>query len=264
MAVNDSRSVHERGPEWLSESVLGLGYALAVTAVLVGGATVILRAVAAPASTGSTPGVFETTVGFVLAYGLLVVLYGVGGVGATYAYIAYRALDPGFVVERPDRAALRWLAGLLVLAVGLVGGVGLAVSPRGGPLTLPGAFVAPAWTATAVRGVPFTVFGPVSVLVVAGVVGPAVGTLFHGVVQNSLRRVVPASVAATGTALVLAVAAGTSADPLGAVVVAGFAAATGYAYERTGNLAVPMVAYAALNAVTLTTAVVFVLQAGRL
>lgn len=253
-------------PPWLQASLLGIGYPLAVTAVLVGGSSAVVRLVVGLDGTTTAPQAFETVLGAAIALALVSVLYGAGGIGATYAYLAARQLDPGFVLEPPDREGWRMVGGLLGFAVVLVwAGVLVRSLPDGGSpgvvLAVPGAFLAPSLVPMAVRGVPFELFAGLSLLALAGVVGPALGVLFHGVVQPSLDRVVPSAVGIGATAVLIGLVSAVHGDVFGAVLVGAFAVGVGLAYERTGNLAVPLLGYATLNAFTVGTAMLFVLGA---
>jgi membrane protease YdiL (CAAX protease family) len=262
MAASEPRELFEQVPDWWSESVLGLSVALAGVAGMGFGTMAVGRAA------GTFFGADGTTFESLLPYGLtllsLAVVAVAVGVGVTYAYLAYREFDPGFVVAWPDRAAVRWLAGLAALGPALIGVGTLGerlVAPTGG-WEVPGAYLAvnAFGTGPGVTGESLLVGGALSIAFLAGVVGPTVGALLHGVLQNSLRRAAPVAVAVGGTALVAAVVTNGT-DPAGTVIVAVVVAVAGYAYERTGNLAVPMAAYAVLNAVTLTTALLLVLSA---
>ena len=254
MGTNDAHELFERVPQWWSEPVFGL--AVAFAGVLGMGLCWLVG-----------QRVVGVTAGSALAYAgtlvLLALAYAAVGLGVTAAYLRYRGFDPGFVIAWPDREATRWVAGLVALGPALVWASTLLGSTApDSTWDVPGAYVVakPFGTVASPDGMSLLVAGALSILLIAGVVGPAVGALFHGVFQNSLRRVAPAGVAVGATAVAVAVLAN-GVDPVGTVVVAAVVAAGGYAYERTGNLAVPMAAYAVLNAVTLTTALLLVLSA---
>lgn len=266
MATTDGAPVEGMVPEWFSESALGLGAVLAASLALAVGTFAVTRGVAALIGP-ETPGpVFETVAGIVATVALVAAMYVVVGVGTTYLYLTRRGFERGFVLEVPDAAGRRWLGGLVGLAATLVWGGTLVESLAGaaGPgvvLQVPPVLVgAPSALPMGTRGVQFLPVAVLGVVLLAGVVGPAVGALYHGVLQTSLQRVVPVGVAIGATAVVLGLTAMTG-GPLGAALVVPFAVATGYAYDRTETLLVPMLAYAALNAFTLTTALVFVLDA---
>lgn len=264
MATNDVPPALERAPDWWAESALGLGVVLGATLAVLGGSLAVATGVAA--LDGSSPELYGSVAGTVATVVLVATLHATVCVGATYVYLTRRGFDRGFVFEDPDRATVRWLAGLVVLAVAVVWGGTLLATLRSGVgpgavLSVPAAFVGSAEAIpTGARGVHSAVFLPLGLVLFAGVVGPALGTLFHGVLQNSLRQVVPVPVAVAGTALALSVAAGSWSDPLGVALVVLFGAAAGYGYERTGNLLVPALSYAALNAVAVTTGALFLLS----
>lgn len=272
MVVSDTHELFDRVPRWWSESVLGVAVAFAGVLGMSLSSLVVERvAVLLYGLTGSPGTVLEAAFAFAVSLLVLAIANAAIGLGVTYAYLTYRDLDPGFVVAWPDREAARWIAGLTVLAPALVWASTLLMGVLGftGPdsgWNVPGSFVAarPFGSVAALGDLPLLVGGALTSAVIAGVIGPAVGALFHGVLQNSLRRVAPTAVAVGGTALAAAVLAN-GVDPVGTVVVVVVAVAAGYAYERTGTLAVPMATYAVLNAVTLATALVLILSAsGRI
>lgn len=192
------------------------------------------------------------------------VAYVVFGFGLTLQYRSYRGFEPHVGGEPFDAVAWRWLAGLGVLAPALMVLGGLASGP-GYVATQVLGFDLPA-APEGMTGLTLGLTGvnemlnqaPVVlvVAVLAGVlVGPAVGAVFHGVLQDAIASVAPPVVAVAATAIlttaVLASGTVTSATTL---VVFGFVLAVASAYRATENLAVPMAAYGVFNALALVLA----------
>lgn len=195
---------------------------------------------------------------WVLEYALV---SGVLGVGVTYAYLRARTLDAAFVVSVPEGADARLLSGLVALVAGLTVVDDVLAPLVGGPSA--SGFLAP-----------FSMSGPapvasleselaavVGTVFLAGLaftlVGPGVAALVHGVLQNTLQDAASPRTAVWATALLFA--GYRTATESGAFVAAAvtfalytlFAAAVGTAYERSGNLLLPMVAYGLLTATSL-------------
>lgn len=185
---------------------------------------------------------------------LLVALYVGGSLALTYGVGSVLDLDPGFVLGRPDRASRRWLAAVVGLAPVVVGAsavVGAITSPAGDvrvPVLVVGDPGAPL---PAYAGPPNAALLVLTIAVVTGSLGVAVGALLHGVLQQSLRRSAPLGPTVGVTVLALVGLFGHTSDPVAVAALGTFGAAVGVAYDRTGNLVVPVVAYATLNAVAL-------------
>lgn len=273
MASRQSTDTFEMVPAVWFEPVVGLTVVTGgVGGLLLGSWSVVAvrRAVFWPqygAGLSSTAEALQ----FVVSLGLLLAVYATVCIGLTVAYLSYREFDPGFVLEYPDWEATRWAAGLVVLAPVLVGAGTAVVRLTGAENAVlyggvPRAFVF-SWSMAAfpaVRGAAIPVAFGMNTVLLAGVVGPTVAILFHGVLQTTVRRVAPGVVAAGVTALAVVAAnqgavplvvpgmnAASQANPPGLAVMVVFVGAAGIAYERTGDLAVPAMAYAALNAATM-------------
>jgi hypothetical protein len=233
MAVADTAQWFPRVWHRWKTGVVGVSSALAVILIIT------LAESKLPAVVGGT-GYLGWAAGYAAVWGLL-------GVGSVSGFLRFGPVNASFVVTRPGRACRRILGGLLtaVVAVFLAGVAGIwAGIVSGRPFGFLGAvmYAVPqpgfgSWTAF------LTGFGFVATLM-AVFVGPAVGALAHGVLQTTGREVVtPVTgiVAATaGVTMYLYVAtADVTLLPVAAVICAG----AGYGYERTGNLAVPMVLY---------------------
>ena len=256
MADTRSSDLFALVPEEWFEPVVGLWVvviALAGTELTLTGAEPVL----APFG-GSAAGVtLGMTVTMVLTYGLF-------AFGLTYVYLEGRKGGPGFALDLADRAAWRWIAGLGLLALVLLVVVGAwhTMGTRGDLFRiLPSAIVfgsplIPAgWSGFA--GLHWLLFW----LLTIGLVGPAVGAVFHGVLQNALARVAPPAVALGGPALATALTvvyftypSVILTPPLPrtfaiAFVTFAFALAVGAAYRRTDNLLVPLAAYGLFNLV---------------
>lgn len=195
----------------------------------------------------------------VSAGGLLFALYGLVGLGVPSAYRRVRGYDPEGL-HRPTRRECGWTVGLVTLAVALVGAGTLLGELGGGPPQGPGFTVPVVVVGDPLGPLPQIVGGPASVtlvawpLLLAVALGIGVGGLAHGVLQRSLRRVVAPAAAVIGTALVLTVLVGRLGDPVATGIVLLVGLVAGVAYERTGRLWVPIVAYAAFNGVALVAA----------
>lgn len=260
MGEDGSPSAFELIPRWWFEPVVGLAGVL-IGVLGLGAGSLLLEPVfrllfGPPSHPNVTNALHDLSLTeYVFAWMMMAGLYLAVGFGWTYVYLSARDFDPEFGVERPDREGIRWTGGLVVLApvltaAGVLLKWRLGTTPRGTEWASPHIHVGsvspvPAYLA-------FDVTGAVTLVVVAGVVGPAIGALFHGILQSSLRRVASPVVAAgtTGVAVGLIAAAG-PVTSLGSVLAVGFAAVAGYALERTDNLLVPMVGYVVLNAVSL-------------
>lgn len=257
-------------PRWYVELVAGVAVVAVAVAGLAAGGWVV-RAVVLESVFGPVPRVNLSTVegvgAFALAVVLLALVYGLLGLGVTDAYLTRREFTPGFVLEWPDEEATELLVGHAVLAPVAVG-AGTAVARltgRAGDVIVAGVpetYVF-SWSLSAAPAVwppSLAADAALHLLLLAGVVGPTAGVLYHGVIQSSVRRVAPAWVAAAVTAAAVVVTKALSVSgPISLLVVGAFAFAAGLAYDRTGNLAVPAVAYALLNGVTLAVAIVVVL-----
>lgn len=205
----------------------------------------------------------STLVGIGAAGVLLVGLYGLVGLGVPSAYWRVRGFDPE-ELHPPTRQEGRWVVGLGVLTVSLVG-AGTLLGQVGGGSTQGAGFAVPVIVVgDPVGPVPQFVGGPDVVtfvvwpLLLASALGVGVGGLVHGVLHRSLRRLVAPSAAVVGTASVLTLLFGRLGDPLASVIVLIVSLAAGAAYERTGQRWVPIVAYAALNGIALVATVLVI------
>lgn len=207
-------------------------------------------------------------VGLVLTVVVAVAGATVFGFGLVRGYRRARGFEPRLVHEPLDRTGRRWLGGLGVAAL-LVMGLGGAVSTLVGhsasaaapvlalasppilgdgfPLTLGLADVN-----AIVNGLPYTAF---VALLAGAVLGPAAAALVHGVLQDTLARVSPPAVAVGAAAVVATVALEPSAfisvttvhEALNAVAAFGFVLAAAACYRRTENLLVVMAGYGLFN-----------------
>lgn len=190
-----------------------------------------------------------------------VVAYGVFGIGATQLYRASRAFEPRAPYRSVDAVPWRWVAGLVAGGIALMSLGGLwvehslvAATPIGFDLPaypegIGGLVLGIGGVNEMVNQAPLVVFAAA----LAGVVmGPAVGAVFHGILQDTLARVVPPAVTIGGTALAATVIAGhrSVASPT-TVVVFGFVLGVAYAYRETEHLGLVLVAYGLFNAIAL-------------
>lgn len=163
-----------------------------------------------------------------------------------YAYVR----RTGFVVPvaRPSRRDAAWIAGGLVAALALALAAGAVVDALVPVESQPGSVIG---DIAAVDPAVLLVIGAMSVLWVA----PAEEYLFRGVVQGRLRRSFGVVAAVGLTSVLFAAIHVFNFTGALAVIVAylGVLAVVslvfGYAYERTGNLTVPVAIHAAYNLV---------------
>lgn len=246
--------VHRRDDDPLSvrrwiDPVLGV----AVTAVgfivlILGGAT------AESVAPILVDGVGSPVVALALLYPVVSVGYLVVGLGGADAYLRLRSLERGFAIEWPRGDAARWLAVAAGAAVVVVGGGALL----DGVVAAPRVFRLEMYPDTYLTMSPLPLYAPdqyvasmsLATVVVAAVAAPSVAALVHGVLQNALRHSVPPRAAVVATALTFAVTASED-DPLGMGLLVVYGAVAAYAYERSGNLAVPMAAWATVSLLTL-------------
>lgn len=267
MATTRQSELLEGVPETWFEPVVGLWVVvLAIAGIVL--TLGVVEPLLAPLG-GSTIGAVLVTTGAGL------VSYGLFGYGATYGYLTHRHGTPEFVVERFDRSEWHWVGGLAALAVLLVvvGGVWTSLAGRSFEVVTPHLMLEPVpipdgWGALTldVAGVnEIVTFAPLVFLhaLVGGIlIAPAVGVLFHGVLQTTLARVTRPRFALAGTALAVSLTAVgfsyysiTAPRGFGAAVVAFvFALAVAYAYRETGNLLVTMAAYGSCSAITFVAA----------
>lgn len=219
--------------------------ALAVGSVLVIGLGISLAETALHSlfGRGSEIGYLGWTLFFTIVWG------GVG-IGGAYTYLGVADLDASFVVRRPDEPTTRLLGSLVVFVATIfaAGAVGIwldLVSARSfGFLT----FAVAALPGASLDSWPTYLDGLVFMLILLGAfVGPAVAALTHGVLQNALREVASPGVGILFAAGLLATytaarTSGTASVGLFIVVLL-IGCSTGYAYERTKNLLVPMITY---------------------
>lgn len=194
--------------------------------------------------------------------------YGVFAFGLTRVYRAGRGLDPRPVLAPLNRAERRWIGGLVIAALvvmalggvwsNLVGYHADLAAPTiavGSPPLLADGFpvdLGIGGANTVLNSLPFVAFWA---LLVGLLAGPAVGAVFHGVLQDTLARGSSPGVAVVGTATVTAVVLQNSAfvstttmhEALGAVAVFAFALGVAYAYRETESLPVAMAAYGVFN-----------------
>ena len=243
-------------PEEWFEPIAGLWVvviALLGTELTLSGVATVL----APLGSSTAGAVLVTTAAATLAYGIF-------AFGLSYVYLEQRGVGPGVVLDLADRAAWRWIAGLGVLALVLLVTVGAwhTMGTRSQLFRiLPSAIVfgsppfPDGWAQ--LSGLRWVVLP----FLTAVVIGPAVGAVFHGVLQNTLSRVAPPAVALGGPALATALTVvyftypSVILTPLlrrtfaVAFVTFAFALAVGIAYRRTDNLLVPLAAYGLFNLV---------------
>lgn len=263
MATNQSADLFELVPEEWFELVVGSW----VVVLAIAGIVLTLEAAGtllAPLGSSAVGAVFATTVAAAAAYGSF-------GYGATYGYLAHRGLEPGFVVDPFDRAAWRWVGGLGLLfgVLAVLGGVWTTLVGRSFEVVSPHFAIGSPITeglgqlSLGITGVNEIVTqAPVVALVavLGGVLmGPAVGGLFHGVLQNMLARIASRRVALAGTALATTLTVRgfafhsitSSRGFVAALVTFVFVLGVAYAYRQTENLLVPMAAYGLSTAFTL-------------
>ena len=265
MATNQRSNVFELVPdEWL-EPVVGLW----VIVLAIAGMVLTLEvtgAVLVPLGGSAITGILVTVAVAGLAYGVF-------GIGLTFLYLRHRDIEPGFVVESFDRSEWHWfgrLTGLFFTLV-VVGGVVSRFFGSSfevitthlwiGSFPLPDglralALASPGMQESPIGIVPVVIF----IAVLSGLlVGPAVGALFHGVLQNTLTQVVSPTLSFVGTALAATVAVNgfTFHGVVGfsgistTVAVFIFSLAVAYAYRETENLLLPMAAYGLFSAFSL-------------
>lgn len=186
------------------------------------------------------------------------IVWGGVGIGGTYAYLRVADLDASFVVNRPDKTATRLLGVLLVFivaifAAGAVGiWFGLAPARSFGFL----AFAVEALPGSSLDSWPTYLVGLLFMMALLGAfVGPAIAALTHGVLQNAVQDVASPSVGVLLAAGLLATytaarTSGTASVGLFIMVLL-IGCVTGYTYERTKNLLVPMVTYGVASALGL-------------
>lgn len=194
---------------------------------------------------------------------------GVFGVGTAVLYTRVWARRPGVGLRRLRGEDLRplGLAVLLPLATVAAGALASRLtaslggfgggSVDGGAVSLLAFYnvAGPAPLASVASWPGWALDTAFVVAIVAVLVGPGIAALTHGVFQTALREVLGARAAIAGTALGFAayrVLIGLGEGPLelaGTVLLlAGFVAAAGWLYERSGNLVVPMASYGLLAA----------------
>lgn len=263
MATNQSADLFELVPEEWFELVVGSW----VVVLAIAGIMLTLEAAGtllAPLGGSTVGAVFATTVAAAAAYGIF-------GYGATYVYLAHRGMEPGFVVEPYDRAAWRCLGGLGLLFGVLVvlGGAWTTLVGRSFEVLTPH-FVVGSPPSEGLGQLSLGITGVNEIVTQAPMVGlvavlggvlmgPAVGALFHGVLQNMLAQMASRGVALAGTALAATLTVRGFAfhgitSPRGfvaALVTFVFVLGVTYAYRQTGNLLVPMAAYGLCSALTL-------------
>lgn len=260
-----------RIPKFATELGAGLSVFVIGTLGLILGSEAVSRLIAASFGTVriglrlfpvSLEFVTTSATAYAVALLLWTAVYAISGLGVTYIYLTsvHSGPDRRFVVKWPDRDGLRLLIGLTAVVPILLGGstllLGIASEVWLVPVLIVSVFlkIGPGYTGLSHPGAI-----TLAVTLVTLVVGPALGALFHGVLQNALRRTDAAlgttakRIAIGGTALVVGVIG--ASGPISLLLLVAIAATVGSAYERTGNLVVPMVAYAAVNAVSLTTQV---------
>jgi membrane protease YdiL (CAAX protease family) len=162
-----------------------------------------------------------------------------------YGYARYREVT--VPIEAPTRADLRYVAGGTVVALGVAIGLSYVLSLLG---LVPGSVIEDVGLRDPTF---FLALAALSVVLVA----PAEEFLFRGVIQGRLRsRFGPRSAIAGASLLFGAMHLSNytgSFPPIvaGALLIAVIGAIFGALYERTGNLAVPIVVHATYNVVLL-------------
>ena len=219
---------------------VGVALGLTVAAVFVSivvGVAVVVPSVLLQLDVTSTPSLLVLS-----AVGQL------GFVGVAYAYARYRRLR--IRVARPDRSEITYAAGGTLAALALAIGLSLVLDAAG---LLPGSVIGEA----AARD-PTLLLGLAALSVV--LVAPAEEFLFRGVVQGRLRQSFGPVGAVAGASLLfgsthLANYTGALGPVVaGALLIVVTGSVLGSIYERTGNLAVPILAHATYNVALLLTA----------
>lgn len=244
-----------RLPPWVVDAGVGLGVVAVAAGALDYGWGAVVASLAPAFDIGHRSGFgVESVPAFVGTIALLVALYVGGSLALTYGVGSMLDLDPGLVAGRPDRATRRWAAAVVGLAPVVVGAstVAGAMTAPAGAVQVPVLVVGdPAAPLPAYAGPPNAAAQVLGIAVVTGSLGVAVGALLHGVLQQSMGRSAPLGPTVGVTALALVGLFGHTGDPVAVAALIAFGAAVGVAYDRTGNLAVPIVAYATFNAVAL-------------
>jgi len=259
MASNKQISPFEAVPNSWFEPVVGLWVTLfAVLGVNLtfAGARQLLY----PPEPVSWVAPFATT--FVAVFG-----YGVFAFGLTHIYRTARDFKPQLTLEPPDSEEWRWIGGLGVAALLVMGLGGVWATLVGYPTTIAAPLITigepplfdgfPVGLGLAgVNGLVNVAPSVVFMAMLGGVLlGPAVGVLFHGLLQDTLARAGPPGSAIAGTAVVTTVLLENSAfismttfhEALSTVAVFGFVVGVAYAYRKTENLLVVMAAYGLFN-----------------
>lgn len=251
MEANQSRSALELVPEPWFEVVVGLWMVVVAsfgTQITVHYSQQVLRPL------GMEPWAAITVTVVITA-----VAYGVFGFSLASLYRKYRNFEPRLFRQPLDSAARRWLAGLVGLGILLMilGGIGseqsvVAVTLIGFgfpayPEGVGGITLGLAGVNDMVNQAPLVIFAAA----LAGLlIGPAMGAVFHGVLQDTVTSVAPPIIAIGVTAIVTtaAVSHGTVASPTTGVVF-GFVLGVAYAYRKTENLVMVMASYGFFNGV---------------
>ena len=184
----------------------------------------------------------------------LVLIELVGFGGATWAYLRLRSLTFVYVdVRRPTLRDLGWMLGGSVLVLVLYFGVVATAVAAGVPMARSGISVAGQANPTILL-----LIAVLSFLLI----GPMEELFFRGIVQGTMREVLPAAPAVVLASVTFAaIHYLTLVGPLaGKLVLVGSLLVTslvfGVAYERTGNLLVNAVIHGTYNAVLLLLAYV--------
>ena len=253
MSSSQSTSARELVPDSWFEPVVGLWVVLLVALGMQLTVWVSSRLLS-PLGAAPWAAVIVTTV-------IAVIAYGVFGIGLVHVYRQYRHFEARFVLQQPDRREWRWFATLTVfaLAVPVLGGVWsntdifttslLGIGSLPFPEGMSGFTLNLTGVNEMVNQAPLVAFG---VLFGGLLMGPAVGALFHGVLQDTLVPIVPQAVALTGTAVITMIVAGPSTGfSVTTILVFSFILGVAYAYQKTENLVMVMVAYGLFNAFAL-------------
>ena len=253
MSSNQSASVRELIPDSWFEPVVGLSVVLLV-ALGVQLTVWVSSRLLNPLGVAPWAAVVVTTF-------IAVIAYGVFGIGLVHIYRQYRNFEVRFVLQQPDRREWRWYTALAVFAlvVPVLGGVWsnadifttslLGIGSLPFPEGMSGLTLSLTGVNDMVNQAPLVAFG---VLFGGLLMGPTVGALFHGVLQDTLVPAVPQAVALTGTAVITMIVAGPSSGfSVTTVLVFGFILGVAYAYQKTENLVMVMVAYGLFNAFAL-------------
>lgn len=256
MSVFQSGSVFDLVPESWFEPVIGLWV---VVLAGFGMQTTVYHGQQLLRPLGAAPWAAVAVTVFVAA-----VAYGVFGFGLTHRYRAYRNFELRVGRQPLDTEARRWLAGLVAFALvsmvlgGLWSPRSVVATPLLGfdlpafPEGMTGLTLGLAGVNDMVNQAPSVIF---AAMLAGLLMGPAVGAVVHGILQDTVASVAPPTVTIAGTAVAATVVAGhgTFASPTYAVAF-GFVLGAAHAYRETENLTMVMAAYGLFDALALVLA----------